>query len=281
MTTPALSASPAAADRASRRTTHPSSPSWATAVRLEVAKMRRLRLWPIALVLLAAAVALSLPMSASSRDSLVHATTDPWPAQLLSVSMSAALLSPLLVSVLASRLVDVEHTGGGWNMSATMGLTPGRLCRTKLTALAGALALIVPLQVMVPVLAGRLLGATWALEAVPWAAYTLGLLLLDVVACGLYLLVAALVDNQIICVGLGFLGSFIALFSLLMPPWAARLVPWGYWALITPTSASGDIRAHTYRVVYASPSWPWILGFLLLGAAVFAVVTARLDRIEK
>ena len=278
MTTSVLAASPAAARPAPAR---PTTLSWLRAVRLEVAKMRRLRLWPIALVLLAASIGMALPMSTSALDSLINATTDPWPNLLLTVSMSAALFSPLLVSVLASRLVDVEHTGGGWIMSATMGLTPGRLCRAKLTALAGVLALIVPLQVALPVAYGRLMGATWALDSAPWVTYAVVLFLLDVIACGLYLLLATLVDNQIICVGLGFLGSFIAQFSLLMPPWAARLVPWGYWAVITPAKASGEINNHTYAVAYTTPDWPWIIGFLLLGTAVFAVATARLDRIEK
>lgn len=277
MTTSVLAASPAVARPAPVRTT---TLSWARAVRLEVAKLRRLRLWPIALVLTAAGIGLSLPMSASARDSLINATTDPWPNQLLTVSMSAALFSPLLVSVLASRLVDIEHTGGGWIMSATMGLTPGRLCRTKLTTLAGVLTVVVLLQVTVPVVYGRLMGATWALDVTPWLLYGVSLLLLDILACGFYLLLATLVDNQIICVGLGFLGSFISQFSMLMPPWAARLVPWGYWAVITPARASGEINKHTYAVAYSAPDWPWIIGFLLLGAAVFAVATARLDRIE-
>ncbi|WP_167202684.1 ABC transporter permease [Actinomyces respiraculi] len=255
--------------------------SWTTAVRLEVAKMRRLRLWPLSLALLGVSLALSLPLSASARDDLLNTVTDPWPSQLLLVSMTAALVSPLLVSVLASRLVDVEHTGGGWNLSATMGLTPGRLCRAKLTALAGVLAPVVGLQVAVPVLAGQMLGATWALDLAPWLTYAVSLFVLDVVACGLYLLLAALVDNQIICVGVGFLGSFISLFALLMPPWLAHVVPWGYWAAITPTATSGDLSDGTYQVIYQDPSWPWVIGFLLLAAAIFAVATARLDRIER
>ncbi|MCL3791699.1 ABC transporter permease [Actinomyces sp. 186855] len=255
--------------------------SWATAVRLEVAKTRRLRLWPVALALLGVCLALSLPVSASARDHLANAVRDPWPDRLLTVSMSAALVSPLLVSVLASRLVDVEHTGGGWNLSATMGLTPGRLCRAKLTALAGVLAPVVVLQVALPVVAGRLVGATWALDTAPWLAYGLSLFVLDVVACGLHLLLAALVDNQIICVGVGFLGSFISLFALLMPPWLTHLVPWGYWAAITPAVTVGDLDDGAFQVVYTSPDWPWVIGFLLLAATTFAAATARLDRIER
>lgn len=250
------------------------------AAHLELTKMRHLRTWPTATMILLASLALTVPLSASARDRIVHATTDPWPGLLLSEAMAAALVSPILASVLASRLVDIEHTGGGWNLTGTTGLTPGRLCRAKLVALTGVLVPVVGLEIAVPVLVAHAMGATWSLDPAPWALYAISLLALDVVACGLHILLAALVDNQVVCIGTGFLGSFIALYGLLMPPWLARLVPWGYWAVITPASQTDDGTGGS-AVAWAAPDWPWVLGFLVLAASVFTIVTAQLDRIER
>ena len=248
-----------------------------TALRLEVAKIRRLRLWPVAAVLGVVAVAFSLPVSTAQRAALVNVAHDPWPRLLLSVSVATALVSPILTAVLASRLTDVEHTAGGWNLAAAGGLTPGRLCRSKTVVLMIVIVPVAACQVGIPVLVAGRLGAVGSPQPGPWTGYLLSLLALDLAFCALHVLLAAWVENQIICVGAGFLGSFISLFCLLAPPWLARVLPWGYWAMITPVQQSEADGV----MVYASVDWPWVAGFLVLVATVSLAATARLDRIER
>ena len=55
----------------------------------------------------------------------------------------------------------------------------------------------------------------------------------------------------------------------------ARIIPWGYYAMISPVGQHGN------KLVYLTPPFEWIAGFLLLVSVVFAVVTRRLDRIER
>ena len=251
-----------------------------TAVRLEVAKTRRLWIWPVAAALVVVGLGLSLPMSRSARAALT-APGDPWPQLLLSTSMAAALVSPVLTAVLASRLTEVEHTGGGWMMAAATGLTPGRLCRAKAVALSGVLAVAVTVQVGAEVLVARLLGASTDLSVPHWLGYSLLLVAVDVVSCAWHVLLAARVENQIVTVGVGFLGSFVALFSLLMPPALTRVVPWGYWALITPARQSGSGADGSLVATYSTPPLGWVIGFLVLTTAGFLAVTTRLDRIER
>ncbi|WP_115728557.1 ABC transporter permease [Actinomyces culturomici] len=266
-----------AAERSTRRAAADVRIPTATAIRLEMSKTRRLWIWPIALVVVGIALVLSVP----STKRIAEMGPDMWPMLLLTVSMMAALISPILVSVIASRLTDIEHLGGGWTMSATMGIAPGRLCRIKLAVLTAVLVPAVALEVGLPVLVVSLASGRAVDDPATWALYTAGLLAVDVAACGLYLLLAAVVDNQIICVGLGFLGSFIAIFSLLMPPALARLIPWGYWACITSVRQIGDVKAGTSSVIYTAPEWPWVIGFLIVAGAVFTCATRRLDRIER
>ena len=250
-----------------------------TAVRLELAKARRLRMPLIAGALLLVALGLSVPIGASARAALTG-PADPWPQLLLRTSMAAALMSPLLTAVLASRLTDVEHTGGGWTMAAASGLTPGRLCRAKTLALCVPLAAVVAVQVGGVILASRALGATAPVSAAHWAGYAIALLAVDAVSCGWHVLLAARVENQIVTVGVGFLGSFASLFCLLMPPWLCRLVPWGYWALITPAAQDGGAGGAA-SVAYTTPPVVWVMGFLIIATAGLLAVTVRLDRIER
>ena len=86
---------------------------------------------------------------------------------------------------------------------------------------------------------------------------------------------AAVVENQLVGVGVGLIGSFIGVYMLLAPASVARLVPWGYYAVISCARMEGATARYT------APAPGWVAGFLVLSAVLFAVATRRLDRIER
>jgi len=247
------------------------------AVALEFRKMRRLRVVPIVLVLIVAVAALSSAslFSGSTRETFDDPTAAPWAALLLTYTFMAAMTSPILAAVLASRQTDIENTGSGWTLASTAGYTPGKLCRAKLAALAVILLPAVALQTLLVIGAGLLASITVPLNVAPWIGYTVGLLLVDIAFCALHIWLAAKVENQLISVGIGMLGAFIGVFALLMPDWLTRLIPWGYFAMISQVSTSGR------DVVYATPAYGWIAGFLIIVGIAFTLATRRLDRIER
>ena len=57
----------------------------------------------------------------------------------------------------------------------------------------------------------------------------------------------------------------------------ARVIPWGYYAVITPVA----MAAGSNGLVPVLPPWPWLIGLVLLGVAAFARFTKRLDRVER
>lgn len=247
------------------------------AVALEFLKMRRLRVILIALVLIVAVAALSSAslFSGSTREAFSGPTAVPWATLLLTYTFMAAMTSPILAAVLASRQTDIENTGSGWTLASTAGYTPGMLCRAKLAALAVILFPTVTLQTLLVIGAGTLAGIRVPVDIAPWVGYTVGLLLVDIAFCALHIWLAAKVENQLISVGIGMLGAFIGVFALLMPGWLTRLIPWGYFAMISQVTTSGR------DVVYSAPAYGWITGFLIIVGIAFVVATRRLDRIER
>ncbi|MEZ5087677.1 MAG: ABC transporter permease [Tessaracoccus sp.] len=246
------------------------------AVRMEWRKMRRLRTIPILMVLVTVVVALSSTslFSESTRESFADPTTRPWAGLLLSYTLMAAMTSPILVAVLASRQTEIEHSGGGWILSATAGYSPGTLLRAKLAVLGSLVFVAVVLQTLCIVAAGHLAGIPVPMDVVPWTIYTGLLVVLNVAFLALHIWLAAVVDNQLISVGIGMLGAFVAVFSLLAPPGITRFVPWGYYAMISQVTA-------TDRVVgYATAPYAWIAGFLVLAGIFFVAATRRFDRVE-
>jgi hypothetical protein len=247
------------------------------ALRLEFHKMRRLRTLPILVVLVVAVAALSSIslFSGSTRETFDDPAATPWAALLLTYTMMAAMTSPLLVAVLASRQPDIEHSGAGWTLAGAAGFTPGLLCRAKLAAVSMVLLPAVAAQSLLVIGIGTLVGIRVPLDAGPWLGYTVLLLVLDIAFLALHIWLAATVENQLISVGVGMLGAFISVFCLLMPGTVSRFIPWGYYAMISHAGQEGS------HISYLTPPYGWIGGFLLLVGVVFTVVTRRLDRIER
>ena len=134
-TSAALSPVPAVvaptSDHGSPGSRQSSAPGFLTAVGVELLKMRRLRTPVITALIVGTSVALcSMSLfSASFTESSHDPHTMPWARLLLTTGFFNAMIGPILVSVLASRQTDIEHTGSGWNLAAASGLTPGTLCR--------------------------------------------------------------------------------------------------------------------------------------------------------
>jgi hypothetical protein len=247
------------------------------AIRLEFRKMRRLRTLPIVLVMVGAVAALgSAPLFAgSTRATFDDPAAHPWAGLLLSYTLVAAMTSPILAAVLASRQTDVEHAGTGWTLASTAGFTPGTLCRAKLAALSGILLPAVLVQTLLVVGAGMLAGIRVPLDVGPWIGYTLLLLLVDVALVAVHIWLAATVENQLVSVGVGMLGAFLAVFTLLAPGAAFWIVPWGAYALISHVAqAAGEVG-------YVTPPHPWIIGFFALVGVAFTLATHRFDRLER
>ncbi|MFC0673811.1 ABC transporter permease [Brachybacterium hainanense] len=247
------------------------------AIRLELRKMRRLRTVPILAVMVCAVIALgSISLfTDSARENADDPGAAPWAVLLLNYTMMAAMTSPILTAVLASRQTDIEHTGIGWTLASTAGFTPGMLCRAKLAALSLILGPAVVVQSLVLIGIGRVVGIQVPLDPGPWMGYTTLLLLVDVAFLALHIWLAAVVENQLISVGVGMLGAFLAVFTLLMPGAVSRVIPWGYYALISSVGQQGR------EIVAISPPYAWVAGFLLLVGGLFAVATHHLDRIER
>ena len=248
-------------------------------VRLEAAKMRRLHTIPVVVVAVVAVVALSCMNLFRPEAPVVGADPDAWPwaSLLLNAAMMNALVHPVLVAVIASRQTDIEHSGAGWTLFATAGRTPGALCRAKVVALSLVIAPAITCQSLALVGSARLAGVAVPLSPGPWALYTAGLIAVDLALCAFHVWLAAVKENQLIGVGVGLLGSFVAVYMLLAPAWVARLAPWGYYAVIS----CARVDTNTQYAQYTMPPLGWVVAFLILAAVLFIAATRRLDRIER
>lgn len=247
------------------------------AIRLEFRKMRRLRTVLITAILVIAVAGLSSfsLFSGSTQESFDDPAARPWAALMMTYALMSAMTSPILTAVLASRQTDIEHAGIGWTLASTSGYSPGVLCRAKLVALSTVMLPATALQSLLVIGIGLLAGIRAPLDPGPWLLYTGLLFLINVAFLALHIWLAAVVENQLVSVGVGMLGAFLGVFCILTGATFARVIPWGYYAMVAPVGQEGS------SLTYLLPPFGWITGFIVLVGIVFAVFTRRLDPIER
>lgn len=238
----------------------------ARAVRNEFAKLRHLHVGVLAGLLVLGVVGLtSVGVAAGGVDDLS------WATLLASASLAVPLASPLLIAVLASRSVDVEHQDGGWLPAATAGTGRGGLCRAKLVA-TGAVLAAATLAASLAIAGVGLLGAGAPAPVGLWAGYTASVLVIDLALLALHVLLAARVENQLVGLGVGIVGTVFGAIATGFPAWLGHLTPWGYYAL----AAAADYRGG--QVVTLTPAYASVAALGVVTAAAFWFVTHRLDR---
>jgi hypothetical protein len=243
----------------------------------EFAKMRRLRVVAVAVVMVVGVVALSAItfINPGFMKSVEDPTVEAWQWLLGGMSTFVPVVSPILLAVLASRPVDIEHQGNGWLFSQTAGLTPGHLCRVKFVATGVVVVVATVVQSVLVLGLGKLAGIEVAVPAGQWFGYTAAVVVVNLVFFALHLLLSARISNQLVALGVGVLGVFVAVSSTGMPKWLAHFFPpWGYYSLVTP------VDSRESGMVSLEPSYLSVVLLGIVGGALFLLVTRVFDRKE-
>lgn len=244
-----------------------------TAVVNEFAKMRHLHLGVMCAVLALAVIGLTILTSVVAPD-FADPQTRRWEQLLAGLSMGVPLATPLLLAVCASRLVDAEHQGNGWLLGQTSGLTPGALCRAKFVVLGVLVAAASTIAVFVPMLFGLAIGIPNQLPMGTWIGFWACSLVVSLTVLALHVVIAAKVENQLVGLGIGLIGTILAVFASGLPTVARHLTPWGYYSLSTAAEyAGGELTLQT-------PSYLSVAALGLAAGALFLGVTAHFDRQE-
>ncbi len=199
-----------------------------------------------------------------------------WQMLCYNLALTDAITLPILISAILSRSCEMEHKGTTWKLLETL-TAPGSLYRAKLAwyvlVITGLLALRLGFFLLLgaksgfsaPLPLGQLLGfalPNWAVSV-----------MLGVLQLGLSLRFA----NQAIALVCGILGSFVGLMSMFFPVWVERIVPWGYYGLLSNAGLSWDATTRVSDFYWRQPepgNWLllglWFCLFLLLGRTIFS-----------
>ena len=229
-------------------------------LKLEFYKIRRKKIIPMLLLLLAAEMLWAL--LSNSMNVSRNPDQAVWESILFTAASMNGLFMPLMTAIVVSRLCDMEHKGATWKLLAALNVGRGRLYAAKyacagilLLAAAAAQAVLIAIYGLAKGFPGGI-PVAWLLRFIG------GTMLATLAVAALQQWVAMAVRNQAFALCLGMLGSFAGLAAALFPAGVRRLLIWSYYLDLAPV---------TYRYadsagVYAAQ--PWNAG--LAGAALAA-----------
>ena len=191
-------------------------------------------------------------------------------ALLYSLPVIEAILMPVMMAVLASRLWDMEIKGNTAKLLYTL-QSRRSLFAGKALLGTGEVLLMVTLEMAVSILLGRVQGYTETLPAGPFVYTGICTLAVDVMLFFSELLLMLIFDNPLPALCVGIVGALIGLFSAFMPPLVSYFVPWGYFVPLSCYEIALWDRA-THTVTYGLRPYSWgLLAFtVVLAAALFA-----------
>ena len=190
-----------------------------------------------------------------------------------------AILVPLMVSVVASRICDMEVKGDTMKILFTLEKR-GHFFDCKFLMGMKYLVLFFVGQTALIPLSGKLFGFT---QEIPWKHLLLFFISGFSVATALLLLqemLSLFSHNQILPLIVGLAGSFLGLFSLFFPENIMKLVLWGYFAVFSTTGMNWDktTRISTYYEI-PFPVSTFLL-FLVFCTAAFLLSRTLIQKKE-
>lgn len=198
------------------------------------------------------------------------ALTQGYSALFYQLSMLNCIMLPVTLSVVASRLCDMEIKGNTLKLLCTV-QKRGNFYDCKLLFGMKYIVLYVFGQSLSIVLFGRLLHFTEELPAVGMLLHMLATFTVSTVILIIQQTLSLLSDNQIMPLVVGLASSFLGLFSMYFPPTLSRWILWGYYGKFQTVSMSWD--SATRITTYLPVPFPLktYLAFLALGAVLYAV----------
>ena len=204
---------------------------------LEFFKMRRRGIFLTILALVAVGLAwCTLPL----KRQLVPMAADPsaasWESLLLSATMIKGLIFSIVIAVTVCRVNDTEYKGNTWKLLESSAQTRDSIWTVKFLSVFLLIALAQVLEGVYLLVYGAALHLA---EPFPLPAFLncfFGSLTVSAAIILLQQWISMTVENQLVAMAVGILGSFVGLFGMFFPANLRWPFIWTYYIALSPAS---------------------------------------------
>ena len=188
---------------------------------------------------------------------------------LYSMSTMNSIFMPVMLSVVASHLCDMEIKGNTLKLLYTLE-RPGRFYDIKYLFELKYLIIFSAGETLGLILLGKAAGFTEPIRPDMFAEHFIAMTAVGAVILSIQHMLSLVSDNQILPLIVGIAGGFLGLFSMFFPAEVNRLILWGYFGIFSV--AGVDWQRTTDETIYMSyqplPAGSFI-GFLIAGALIY------------
>jgi hypothetical protein len=181
-----------------------------------------------------------------------------------------AIMMPMISAVVASRLSDIEHKGQTLKLLRTV-MPTGQLFDAKFLCGATYLFSAVIIQVLVMISVGVLAGFEGAPPMGKFGYYLLFTTMVSITILLLQQILSLLVQNQMIPLAVGIIGSFAGLFSLYLPEHLSRFILWGYYGVLLFVKMNWDPQTRVTDLYYTSVDWAGFVTLIVLFGIIYLI----------
>jgi hypothetical protein len=178
-----------------------------------------------------------------------------------------AIMMPIIIAVLASRLCDVEHKGQTFKLLETI-IPAETLFHAKYMCGVIQMVAIAVFQVLMILTFGVIKGFG---GPIPWDKiifYLISTIGVHVTILLLQQVLSLHFSNQMVPLTLGLLGSLAGLFSMFLPKGIGKLLIWGYYGVMMRVGLNWDESTRISDFYYVPIDW---LGVILLVGMFLAI----------
>lgn len=215
-------------------------------------------------------------LSPSSPEELANG----YSALFYSIPVINAIILPVMMALLASRLWDMEVKGNTTKLLYTL-QSRGSLFMGKM--LFGILEILATttLEMGSAFFLGKIHGYTEAFPVGQLLYMTVCVLAVEMMLFFSEFLLMLIAGNPVLALCVGILGALVGLFSAFMPPVVSYFVPWGYFVpLGTYKVVSWDKDTHMVTYGTSSFNWGLLIFTFVLGAVLFFMAWKKVQKQE-
>lgn len=181
-----------------------------------------------------------------------------------------AIMMPVVIAVLASRLCDVEHKGQTFKLLETI-IPAEALFHAKYLCGVIHVTAIALIQVFMILIFGVIKGFG---GPIPWDKilfYLISTIGVHVTILLLKQVLSLHFANQMVPLTVGLLGSLAGLFSMFLPKGVGKLLIWGYYGVMMRVGLNWDPSTRISDFYYVPVDWlgVFLLAFMFAGIYVY------------
>lgn len=190
-------------------------------------------------------------------------------AMIYMIPQMVVIFFPLTLAILASRLCDIEHRGNNFKLLCTME-EKKQIYEIKVLEGIKYILLLTASQTIFIFVMSKILGYV---QTIPWDNiffFTLEIFVISISVFLLQLIASLFIENQLIPLVIGLIGSFSGLFTMYVPMLRPFTI-WGYYVLLSPVGFWWDEETRDYGVYDVPCQWVKLIIFVIIAIILYVI----------